>query len=106
MFSAQSGSPYTWVLNSNNVTKSGTQVDLAYVPASQSEVNLVQFTDAGGVVHTPQQQWNELDAYISSDKYLNSRRGKFTERNAGRTPWNNLLDIRFMQDVNFYTKNN
>ncbi|MBI2722870.1 MAG: TonB-dependent receptor [Bacteroidetes bacterium] len=106
VFSAQSGSPYTWVLNSNNVTKSGTQVDLAYVPASQSEVNLVQFTDAGGVVHTPQQQWNELDAYISSDKYLNSRRGKFTERNAGRTPWNNLLDIRFMQDVNFYTKNN
>ncbi len=105
VFSAQSGSPYTFVLNSNKVTNSGQQTDLAYIPASQSDVNLVQFTDASGVVHTTQQQWNDLDAYISNDKYLNSHRGQFTSRNAARTPWNNLLDMRFMQDVNFYTKN-
>ncbi len=105
VFSAQSGSPYTWVLQSNKVTNSGQQVDLAYVPASQADVNLVQFTDATGVVHTPQQQWSDIDSYIKSDKYLNGHRGQYTTRNAARTPWNNLLDMRFMQDINFYTKN-
>jgi hypothetical protein len=34
-------------------------------------------------------------------KYLSSRRGNFTERNAAFTPWNNQLDFRFAQDFKF-----
>lgn len=106
VFSAQSGSPYTWLINGNKVTNNGQQVDLAYIPTSQSDINLPQFTDAGGIIHTSQQQWDDMNNYISGDKYLNTHRGSYTERNGARTPWNNLLDLRFMQDINFYTKNN
>ena len=46
-----------------------------------------------------------LNSYISNDKDLNAQRGHYTSRNSARTPWNNMLDMRFMQDVNFYSKN-
>ena len=39
-----------------------------------------------------------FDQYISGNSYLNSRRGNFTERNTGRTPWNNQLDLRISHD--------
>ncbi|HXB39664.1 MAG TPA: carboxypeptidase regulatory-like domain-containing protein [Bacteroidia bacterium] len=104
VFTGQSGSPYTWGITTNNkLSNTGQQVDLFYVPNSQSDINLTQYTDANGVVHTPQQQWNDLNNYISNDPYLNSRRGQYTERNGARTPWINQLDLRFMQDINFYT---
>lgn len=104
VFSGQSGSPYTYALISNKVTGNGQQVDLAYIPSQQSDINFVQFTDANGVVHTPQQQWNDLNNYIGNDSYLKAHRGQYTARNGARTPWNNMLDMRFMQDVNFYSK--
>ena len=43
-------------------------------------------------------QWANFNDWISNDKYLNSRRGQFTERNGARTPWNNQLDLRIMQE--------
>lgn len=103
VFTGQSGTPYTWGITSGTTSNSGQQVDLFYVPKSQSEITFVQFTDANGVVHTTQQQWNDFNNYINNDKYLSSRRGMYTERNGARTPWINQLDMRFMQDINFYT---
>ncbi|HEX7412993.1 MAG TPA: TonB-dependent receptor, partial [Bacteroidia bacterium] len=100
IFTGQSGSPYTWDITANNkLTNSGQQVDVFYIPQNQSDINLVQYTDANGVVHTPQQQWNDLNNYINNDKYLSTHRGQYTERNAARTPWLNQLDMRFMQDI-------
>ena len=99
IFTSQSGTPYTWDITANNkLTNSGQQVDLFYIPKNQNDINLVQYTDAAGV-HTVAQQWSDLNNYISNDKYLNSHRGEYTERNGGRTPWINQLDMRFMQDI-------
>jgi hypothetical protein len=39
-----------------------------------------------------------FDQFINSDQYLKTRRGKFTERNGARTPWNTNADFRFTQD--------
>jgi len=101
LFSDESGSPFTWVIGSNNLTRNGQQVDLAFIPANQSQIHLVNKTDGqGNVTETAQHQWDQLNTFISNDAYLSSRRGKFTERNGGRTPWNNRLDMRVMQDIN------
>jgi hypothetical protein len=104
VFTGQSGTPFSWTVNSNKITNNGQQIDLVYIPATQGDINLVAYNDANGNAVTPQQQWTMLDNYISSQKTLNSSRGHFTERNGGRTPWNNRLDMRFMQDFNFYVK--
>jgi hypothetical protein len=95
----QSGVPFTWVYTSNNVTTNGQQVDIAFIPKDRSQIALVPYTSAGGTVVSADQQWNQLNAYISNDPYLNSRRGQFTERNVARTPWNNQLDLRALHEI-------
>ncbi|MBS1650534.1 MAG: TonB-dependent receptor [Bacteroidetes bacterium] len=107
IFTAQSGSPYTYAYISNKVTNNGQQIDLAYIPNTQNDVSLTQYTtNVNGLVQTitPQQQWTALNNYILNDPYLSQHRGQYTQRNAARTPWNNTLDFRFMQDINFYDK--
>ncbi len=71
---------------------------LIYVPRNQSEINLVPYTDGAGNVISASQQWNALDAYISSNDYLDGRRGQYAERNADRGPWNHVVDLKLIQD--------
>ena len=102
IYTAQSGSPFTYAItSSNNLTRNGQQIDLPFIPASQDQINLVNRTNPDGSVTTADQQYQDLDNFIKSDDYLNSHRGQFVERNGARTPWNNLLDLRLMQDFHF-----
>jgi hypothetical protein len=71
---------------------------LFYIPSSQSEINLVPYTDGAGNVISADQQWEALDSYISGNDYLNDRRGDYAERNGDRAPWQHALDLKVMQD--------
>ena len=76
--------------------------DLIYVPRNRSEINLrdITFTAAqGGGVYSADQQYADLDAYINQDKYLNSRRGEYAERNGGEFPWLHQVDMKLLQDL-------
>ena len=102
-FSAQSGTPFSYGFYPSAIDGTGQQVSLAYIPKAAETINFFEdLKNASGVVtKTAAQQAAEFDAYVNSNKYLSSRRGKFTERNGARTPWNNNLDFRFAQDFNF-----
>ena len=66
------------------------------------KINFFQdYTNGNGQVITAASQANAFDNYINSNKYLSSRRGDFTERNTGRTPWNNQADFHFAQEYHF-----
>ncbi|MBC7388213.1 MAG: TonB-dependent receptor [Opitutaceae bacterium] len=125
IFTAESGQPFTWGNIENKYTNNGQQVNLAFIPQDRSQIHLIDYalgTDGtitasdnagynkalagGATVVTADQQWQGLDNFVSSDKYLSARRGNFTERNAAHTPWNNRLDLRLMQDFNFYAGKN
>lgn len=95
----QSGSPFSYAINSNKLTANGQQIDMFYVPKSSTE-NPYNFVDNANATAVQQQQ--AFDKFISNDSYLSSRRGQFTERNGGRTPWNNQLDLRFMHDFHLH----
>ena len=101
-FTAQSGSPFTYTYSSD-ITNSGQQVSLCYIPKASTDIELAP--DNASDTRTPATIWAQLNNYIENNSYLNSRRGEFTERNGARTPWNNDLDLRLMQDFNFYIKN-
>ncbi|RYF58243.1 MAG: hypothetical protein EOO39_34495 [Cytophagaceae bacterium] len=60
-------------------------------------ITLHLFNDIVGGA-TAAQQAAAFDGFIDNSKYLSSRRGDFTQRNAAFTPWNNQLDFRFAQD--------
>jgi len=96
---AQSGIPYSYVLGSaNNISAERGSISLnrslAYVPRDRADINLV----AVGTL-TPDQQWENLNAYIEASDYLKSRRGKYAEKNGTFGPFTAIFDLGVRQDV-------
>lgn len=81
----------------------GTSNDLIFVPATQADIILIPSAAVGGVPdsRTTDQIWNDLNTYISNNKYLSKRRGQYAERNGGEFPWVNKFDLRLLQDIDF-----
>jgi hypothetical protein len=96
------GTPFSYVYNDNgNILRDTfSESALIYVPANQSEIILVNDPVTN---LTAQQQWQALDAYIANDEYLSSRRGQYAERNGDRLKWSHVIDMKFAQEISFYT---
>jgi len=93
---------YTYAY-SGDINRDGISGDLIYVP---NDVNNLNFAtelrnSAGDVTYTATvaEQRAALEAFINGDEYLSSRRGQYTERNAGLMPWLSRFDARVMQDL-------
>jgi hypothetical protein len=97
--SPQSSLSYTYSGDLNNDGFNGN--DLIFVPKDASQIKLTNASAVGGVADTRTQSelWNQLDVFISNNKYLNSRRGQFAERQAIVLPWINRADLNITQDV-------
>jgi len=107
VFTARSGSPYSFTYASDVNNDSSSQNDLVYVPANENEINLIDITDSNGAITvSAAQQWLQLDNYINSIDYLSQRRGQYVERNGARTPWNTQLDIRLTHQIKLKKKKN
>jgi hypothetical protein len=101
-----SGQRFTYLVNGdlNNDGRFGN--DLLYVPRNTSEIRFIDFLNTDrSVRYTAAQQAAAFEQYISNDKYLNSRRGTYTERNSNSTPWEHVVDMRFAQDFFIKTGN-
>ncbi|MGJ1265360.1 TonB-dependent receptor [Sphingobacterium spiritivorum] len=95
-FSAQSGSPFTYGIVNNSIQGLPQQVSLVYIPTQTEATNYFKDVDGG---QTAAQQASAFNAFIDGNEYLSSRRGNFTERNTGRTPWNVQADLRIAHDL-------
>ena len=103
-FEAAQGNRFSYTyagdLNRDNISGN----DLIFVPANRSQINLVPITNAAGtVLVTADEQYRQLEAYISQDKYLSSRRGDYAERNGSLSPWYTQLDAKILQDFTLTT---
>jgi len=90
---------YTYVGDMNG---DGQTNDLVYIPRSREEINLrdVTLTAAqGGGVYSADQQYADLDKYISQDSYLKDHRGQYAERNGAELPWLHQVDVKLLQDL-------
>ncbi|PTS97140.1 TonB-dependent receptor [Pedobacter sp. HMWF019] len=93
-FSAQSGSPFTYGIVNNSIQGLPQQVSLAYIPARDEAIRYFQ----NNFSSTAAQQAEAFNQFIDADAYLKNRRGAFTERNKGRTPWNVQADLHISHD--------
>ncbi|WP_423735921.1 TonB-dependent receptor [Chitinophaga caseinilytica] len=100
-FSAQSGSPFTYGVVNNSVQGLPQQVSLAYIPERDEAIGFFKDRTIDGVTISAADQAAAFNAFIDGNKYLNGRRGDFTERNMGRTPWNVQADLHFAQEFHF-----
>ncbi|WP_435623796.1 TonB-dependent receptor [Flagellimonas sp.] len=88
------GTPFSYVYNGSGLlSDTGSFSALIYVPANEAEAQLIDSDDL-----TAAQQWQALNAVIEGDEYLRSRRGQFVERNADRTDWTHIVDLKFAQE--------
>lgn len=100
LYDGMAGSPYSYVIgggsgrNINNEQGStSANRSLVWIPADASEINLVE---KDGV--TPEQQWENLNAFIENDPYLSQNRGSYAEKNSNWMPYASFLDLALRQD--------
>ncbi|WP_436490662.1 TonB-dependent receptor [Chitinophaga sp. ARDCPP14] len=98
-----SGNRFAYIYGGDINNDGTTSNDLLYVPKN-SEIDLMQFaplTDVNGVVQNAAAQKAAYKAFIEQDHYLRSRRGMYTEKYAGVSPWFSQVDMRVLQDFYF-----
>ncbi|MEJ8803043.1 TonB-dependent receptor [Pontibacter sp. H249] len=96
-FEVSSGNNFSYTYSGDINGDGQSSNDLIYIPRNADEIRLVaadkdDTRDAGTI-------WNQLDAYISQDAYLNSRRGQYAERNGAVAPITTRMDVRILQDL-------
>jgi outer membrane receptor protein involved in Fe transport len=79
----QSGLPYTWTVNGDVNADGVSGNDLAYVPASSTDITLMDPT-----------QFDALNTFIEGQQCLKDARGGVIKRGACRNPWQNFLNAR------------
>ena len=93
-YEGSEGTPFSYVYNGSGLlSDTGSFSALIYVPANEAEAQLIDSDD-----FTAAEQWAALNTVIEGDEYLSSRRGKFAERNASRTDWTHIIDLKFAQE--------
>jgi outer membrane receptor for ferrienterochelin and colicin len=105
-YNGQSGDVYNYVYTEGIIGDDieYTESDLIYVPASRSEIELVDMVDDdNNLIATADEQWADLEAYINNDDYLKERKGQYAERNKARTPFTHIIDLKIVQDFFFKT---
>jgi hypothetical protein len=102
-YQGQAGGNFSYVYGGNPNNDGIANNDLIYVPRNQNEIVLV--TTNAQDTRTTQQIWDQLNTYIEQDPYLSKRRGQYAERNGAYLPWQNLLNMRLLQDVYYKTGN-
>jgi hypothetical protein len=98
---SSSGSSFSYIY-SNDLNGDGQgNNDLLYIPNNANQIIFASNT-TGGKTFTPAEQAAAWEAFISADKYLNSRRGQYTERNGATMPWFTRVDLTAVQE--FFVK--
>jgi len=102
-YNGQSGQTYSFGYDNGASSYAGPAGDndrysltLLYVPENQSDIILV---DNGS--YTAAQQWNDLSQFIEGHKSLRKHKGEYFERGSQRMPFENVIDIKVMQEFKF-----
>ncbi len=100
----QSGNPYSYIISGSNARNlnqergsTSANRSLVYIPASEADINLVDYTVGENTV-TAAQQWANLNAVIEDDKYLSANRGSYAEKNGAWSPFATIFDLAIRQD--------
>ncbi len=96
------GRPYSYIYNDNgNLTSEDSRErSLIYIPATSSDVILVDNDDLSA-----SEQWTALNAFIENDPYLSANRGSYAERNQNRGRWSHVMDLKILQDLSINAGN-
>ncbi len=104
VYTGESGRPFSYIIGDSGDGQmlgaggGGDDRALLYVPNNASDLTFTD-TNARGVDITASQQQRAFEAFVNGIDYLNESRGGYTERNADRTPFESIVDLRFRQEL-------
>lgn len=103
VYNGQSGSAFSYVYSNGPVRDQGAAEsnDLLFIP-TKDQLNAMTFITQTGYTLSADAQKAAFEAYINQDSYLSKHRGQYAERNGGRLPFQNVVDLKVMQD--FFVK--
>lgn len=86
---------YSYTYNGDVNNDSYSYNDLIFVPEKMSDIRIVP---AAGDKRSELAIWHDIYSFIKQDPYLRYHRGEYAERNGGRAPYVNQVDLNFAQD--------
>lgn len=89
VINSQSGVPFTWGLVNGTLQNNPQSAGLVYIFRDDEVSKYIPNVD----------QAKAFTEFVNSDKYLITRKGTFTERNGGRTPWSTTADIKLLHNI-------
>lgn len=102
-YSGTSGRPFSYTIGGTaNERMVGDQggPPLFYIPDDVNNLEFSDITDGNGnVVRSAQQQRQDLRGFINNVDYLSENRGDYATRNADRTPYEGVVDLKFSVDI-------
>ncbi len=102
-YTGQSGQTLSYIYN-GDLNYDGSTNDMIYIPKQMSDINLIPYTPSGATTAvSAQEQWDKLNSFIESDKYLRTHRGQYAERNGARIPFQHQFDLRILQEFKVKT---
>jgi len=90
VINSQSGVPFTWGLVNGTLQNNPQAAGLVYI--------FKDLNEASKYILDLNQAQDFMD-FVNNNKYLTSRKGQFTERNGGRTPWSTTMDFKLIQNI-------
>lgn len=90
LLNSQSGIPFTWGILNTTLANNPQTVGLVYI--------FKDIDQAKRYISNPKEA-EAFMQYVEADQYLRTRKGDFTERNGGRTPWSTTVDIKLVRNV-------
>lgn len=102
VYTGESGRPYSYIIGNNfGFTGEGSgTAPLAYIPNNASDLQFADITNSDGdIVLSAEVQALAFESFIQNDDYLSSHRGQYAERNAQRTPFEHVIDLRLAQEL-------
>lgn len=103
VYNGQSGNAFSYVYSNGPVRDNGATEsnDLLFIP-TKDQLTAMTFVTQSGFSLSQDAQKAAFEAYINQDSYLSKRRGQYAERNGARLPFQNIVDLKVMQD--FFVK--
>jgi outer membrane receptor protein involved in Fe transport len=94
-YNYQSGRPFSFTVNGDLNNDGFNGNDLFFIPGSEDDILLGAIT--GGAYVRNDQMYTDLFNFINNNDYLSENKGKMSERNSARNPFNDVLDVRVAQ---------
>lgn len=104
-YSGTSGRPFSYTIGggpggsaNEDFIGDGGGSPLLYVPEDVSDLRLSPISFGGEVQRSVAQQRQDLRGFINNVDYLSENRGDYALRNADRTPFEGIVDLKFSLD--------